>query len=608
MLAAGNVRLRATNQGYIGKLSTDPASPPAAQWPGLSGVEFLGAIHLAVAANDPFQVDPALLRRTSYSTEWQPPTLSAEDSIRSALAGAPGSERFFDDDGDTRVDEEFLDGRDNDFDGMIDEDYAAIGDQMLAWTMRDDTAPPGPLHIPLNLECTQRVWAFNRPGFSDFAVIEYTIRNVSGHTLDSLAIGWMVDLSCGPKNQPGGYANDDVTLPVFPSGSFLLVPDPSDPRRQHPHDPALNSFVPAESVLCPRFPVRARGFSVADVDGDNGSTPAIATFLVVDHTIDATGLRAPQKVGLRAFRHSVMGTPPGMGGLPTTDGSQYLLMTGTQGVDPFTGMPNAALTGVVGDQVAMCSVGPFLQVEDGRSIQATIAVAVQTGNYPTALQYQTDRFFYENGFIHRGELFQKYPSAEVVFNVGTALEGDNVPAPSGFPVPDLHGREVSLIAPIGEEFEASDCRDLANESTRTVHDDRYTWFDFDCDFCTGVYDYPSRTGLLHRSWTLPPSLLIGAEPAPSGMPIRVGQVMPNPARGNSRVDLDLPRAHAVTAAIYDVSGRQVREVVNAMRPAGGSQIVWDGRDGGGREVPPGLYYLYVRIGEESVVRKVIRVH
>jgi hypothetical protein len=26
------------------------------------------------------------------------------------------------------------------------------------------------------------------------------------------------------------------------------------------------------------------------------------------------------------------------------------------------------------------------------------------------------------------------------------------------------------------------------------------WFDFDCDYCTGIYDFPTRTGLFHKTW------------------------------------------------------------------------------------------------------------
>ncbi len=53
------------------------------------------------------------------------------------VEGVPGGMRGFspgsDDDHDVRIDEDPLDGRDNDGDGLIDEDFAAIGDAMMVW-------------------------------------------------------------------------------------------------------------------------------------------------------------------------------------------------------------------------------------------------------------------------------------------------------------------------------------------------------------------------------------------------------------------------------------------------------------------------------------------
>ena len=60
-----------------------------------------------------------------------------------AAEGCPGGQRGFsaraDDDGDTAIDEDPLDGRDNDEDGLIDEDFAAVSDAMIAITR------PGPV-------------------------------------------------------------------------------------------------------------------------------------------------------------------------------------------------------------------------------------------------------------------------------------------------------------------------------------------------------------------------------------------------------------------------------------------------------------------------------
>jgi len=70
---------------------------------------------------------------------------------------------------------------------------------------------------------------------------------------------------------------------------------------------------------------------------------------------------------------------------------------------------------------------------------------------------------------------------------------------------------------------------------------------------------------------------------------------PNPSKGAVTV-----RAHSplLSAEVYDVNGRRLAEL-----PATGETAVWDGRDGSGREVVPGVYFARVR-AEGSAVRTV----
>ncbi|MEZ4389189.1 MAG: FlgD immunoglobulin-like domain containing protein [Candidatus Krumholzibacteriia bacterium] len=61
----------------------------------------------------------------------------APDFLGAACEGDPGGRRGFaataDDDDDGQTDEDRLDGRDNDGDGLVDEDFAAIGHAMVVW-------------------------------------------------------------------------------------------------------------------------------------------------------------------------------------------------------------------------------------------------------------------------------------------------------------------------------------------------------------------------------------------------------------------------------------------------------------------------------------------
>ncbi|HEU4930159.1 MAG TPA: choice-of-anchor D domain-containing protein, partial [Candidatus Krumholzibacteria bacterium] len=52
---------------------------------------------------------------------------------------------------------------------------------------------------------------------------------------------------------------------------------------------------------------------------------------------------------------------------------------------------------------------------------------------------------------------------------------------------------------------------------------------------------------------------------------------PNPFNPTTTIAYDLPRGVQVSLTIYDVHGREVRQLVNGTQPAGNHSIVWDGR-------------------------------
>ncbi|MFN8548786.1 MAG: FlgD immunoglobulin-like domain containing protein, partial [Candidatus Eisenbacteria bacterium] len=56
------------------------------------------------------------------------------------------------------------------------------------------------------------------------------------------------------------------------------------------------------------------------------------------------------------------------------------------------------------------------------------------------------------------------------------------------------------------------------------------------------------------------------------------------------------------AAIYDARGAEVRRLAGQVLEDGRVSLVWDGRDQGGRETAPGIYF--VRAGEGPSARVV----
>jgi hypothetical protein len=608
-----HVRLKVTNAGVLGNPFTNLSSDPSGMWPDSSGVEYLNAIVLAVGAKDP-SASGVPSHRVSYFREWGPPTSDAADRMYRTWETQPNGGPFVDDDGDVDpvtsnplIDEDFLDGRDNDGDGLIDEDFGALGHETYTCVMRDDgpySVPNGgEPHVPLGLECRQMAWDYGASGLDDFVAARYQIFNRSGHTLDSVYVGFFLDMDAGPR-AIANYFSDDRDLPGYPSGEFLRVLAPSELQRQFPHSPALPD-VPADSALCPRVLVRVNGFSLVDDNGDGGQTPGVASFLLIDHTVDPLGISAPQRVGFRAFRSFLAGTPYSLGGNPNSDSLRYEFMSGTEHVDPATGFVTAFPGAAPGDYAEWCSVGPFLNVGDRGSVEVTIAFAVRPGNFAEGLAYPADYAAYQAGTMGSAALFAAHPALDQAYTIQKGRDGiyEHRQGPL---VPSFHGRETALRLPPGAPpIFMLDCR---TQGARLVDDRHEEWFDFDCDYCTGAWDAATQTGLFHRIWNVSTALLdapeVSARAGAAGL--RIVALGPNPTRGVASLSFVLSAGARTEVAVFDLAGRVVRRVLDAQFAAGPHEVAWDGRDAGGARVAPGVYVWRVRSGEREAVSKLVR--
>ena len=65
---------------------------------------------------------------------------------------------------------------------------------------------------------------------------------------------------------------------------------------------------------------------------------------------------------------------------------------------------------------------------------------------------------------------------------------------------------------------------------------------------------------------------------------------PNPFNPSTEIAYSLPAQVHVTLAVYDVSGREVRRLVDAAQPAGRYQVRWDGTNAQGSPVRSGVYF------------------
>jgi hypothetical protein len=83
---------------------------------------------------------------------------------------------------------------------------------------------------------------------------------------------------------------------------------------------------------------------------------------------------------------------------------------------------------------------------------------------------------------------------------------------------------------------------------------------------------------------------------------------PNPmaAGGTTRVALSVAEAMSASLTVFDVSGRRIRalEPLRFYAP-GQHEVIWDGRDDGGRRVASGAYFMRLEAGRRSWQHRLI---
>lgn len=83
---------------------------------------------------------------------------------------------------------------------------------------------------------------------------------------------------------------------------------------------------------------------------------------------------------------------------------------------------------------------------------------------------------------------------------------------------------------------------------------------------------------------------------------------PNPSRESTRIEYEIPRESPVSLAIYDVSGRMVRALVDsAVRTSGSHVATWDGRDARGQLVNSGIYFVRLDAADVRETYRIARI-
>jgi len=95
-------------------------------------------------------------------------------------------------------------------------------------------------------------------------------------------------------------------------------------------------------------------------------------------------------------------------------------------------------------------------------------------------------------------------------------------------------------------------------------------------------------------------------PPNAGPRLRLAGAGQNPFRHETRLRLEAPAPVRVRLEVLDAAGRRLALLGEGLAPAGGSEFIWDGRDGAGVEVPSGVYLLRLVGGGWTATERVCR--
>jgi C1A family cysteine protease len=95
-------------------------------------------------------------------------------------------------------------------------------------------------------------------------------------------------------------------------------------------------------------------------------------------------------------------------------------------------------------------------------------------------------------------------------------------------------------------------------------------------------------------------LLAGS--APRGFSLKAH---PNPVTKSTTVSFSLPGDRRVELSVHDVQGRTVSKLVDGVLEAGNHTRTWDGRDGSGRQVASGIYFVRLETAGRSLNERIV---
>ena len=128
---------------------------------------------------------------------------------------------------------------------------------------------------------------------------------------------------------------------------------------------------------------------------------------------------------------------------------------------------------------------------------------------------------------------------------------------------------------------------------------------------TGLLNYRNSS----RAWRITPrndediideglNKLLGVGPAANAAELKLA-VSPNPSR-TARVSFTVPKSGKVDLGVFDLAGRRLVTIIDSQMPAGEYSKVWNGREANGALVRSGVYFYRLKVGDQLVTTRAIK--
>lgn len=85
----------------------------------------------------------------------------------------------------------------------------------------------------------------------------------------------------------------------------------------------------------------------------------------------------------------------------------------------------------------------------------------------------------------------------------------------------------------------------------------------------------------------------------------LNQNYPNPFNPSTTIEFFTPKESQVSLLIYDLLGQEIKCLVNEQKSPGRYKVVWDGTDNNNKQAPSGVYFYYLKSGNNSEVKKAL---